>query len=86
MVYSRTDCFCNEYFSFCARDVEGLTDNEIPKLPKSCLISSTPDTTTVTNEPLETTEHVSQKVEAKKSDDKLFPNSSSSDKKSNKQD
>ena len=84
----RTDCFCNEFFSFCARDIEGLEENEIPKLPNSCLISNEKeeDTTTVTSKPDETTKVTSEKANTKTLDDKSFSNSSSNDKKLNKHD
>merc|ERR1712105_403373 len=85
----RTDCFCNEFFSFCARDIEGLEENEIPKLPNSCLISNEKeeeDTTTVTSKPDETTKVTSDKPNTKTLDDKSFSNSSSKDKKLNKHD
>ena len=61
----RTDCFCNEFFSFCARDIEGLTDNEIPTLPNSCFISSKEDTTTTTSKPEKTTKATSENADKK---------------------
>ena len=69
LVHFRTDCFCNEFFSFCARDIEGLTDNEIPTLPNSCFISSKEDTTTVTSKPEETSKLASKNADTKNSDD-----------------
>ena len=84
LIHFRTDCFCNEFFSFCARDIEGLTDNEIPTLPNSCFISSKEDTTTVTSKPEETTKLASENADTKNSDDKSFPDSSLNDKKLNK--
>ena len=84
----RTDCFCNEFFSFCARDIEGLEENEIPKLPNSCLISNEKeeDNTTVTSKPDETTKVTSEKANTETLDDKSFSDSSSNDKKLNKHD
>ena len=67
MLNFRTDCFCNEFFSFCARDIEGLEENEIPRLPNSCLFVSEKgeDTTAVTNKPDETTKVTSEKADTK---------------------
>lgn len=56
----RLDCFCNDFFLFCARDVDRLTEYDISQLPNSCIyineettisVSTTerPDTTIDTN-------------------------------------
>ena len=82
----RTDCFCNEFFSFCARDVEGLLENEIPKLPNSCFLSSEKDSTTVTSKSEESIKNTSVKSGGRNLEDKSFSDSSSNDKKLNKQD
>ena len=43
----RVDCFCNEYFLFCARDVDRLTESEISELPISCIYVNEETTTPV---------------------------------------
>ena len=45
----RVDCFCNEYFLFCARDVDRLTESEISKLPLSCIYVNEETTTPVSS-------------------------------------